>query len=102
MENFCSHGLDCCPMAKSFFFVTINLIVVLWICIYIFCHRLDCCLMVVSVPMDLVVALWRIPAPMDLVVVLWKNFCSHGLGCCPMENFVSVDLVVVLRKILFP
>jgi hypothetical protein len=58
--------------------------------------------MVVSVPMDLVVALWRIPAPMDLVVVLWKNLCSHGLGCCPMEGFVSVDLVVVLRKILFP
>ena len=39
---------------------------------YIFYHRLDCCLMVVSVPMDLVVALWRIPGLMDLVVVLWK------------------------------
>jgi hypothetical protein len=41
---------------------------------YIFCHRLDCCFMVVSVPMDLVVALWRVYAPMDLVVVLWKIF----------------------------
>jgi hypothetical protein len=40
------------------------------------------------VPMDLVVALWRIHAPMDLVVVLWKNFCSHGLVCCPMEEFL--------------
>jgi hypothetical protein len=71
-----------------FFFVTIDLIVVLWVCMYMFCHRLDCCLMVVFVSMDLVVALWRISAPVDLVVVLWKNFCSHGLGCCPMEEFL--------------
>uniref|UniRef100_A0A2N9IZR2 Aminotransferase-like plant mobile domain-containing protein n=1 Tax=Fagus sylvatica TaxID=28930 RepID=A0A2N9IZR2_FAGSY len=46
------------------------------------------------VPMDLVVALWRISAPMDLVVVLWKNFCSHGLGCRLMENFCSHGLGV--------
>ena len=58
-----------------------------------FCyHRLDCCLMVVSVPMDLVVALWRVSAPMNLVVVLWKIFFfySHGLGCCPMEDFLDL------------
>uniref|UniRef100_A0A2N9HNA6 Uncharacterized protein n=1 Tax=Fagus sylvatica TaxID=28930 RepID=A0A2N9HNA6_FAGSY len=58
---------------------------------------LDCCLMVVSVPMDLVVALWRILAPMDLVVVLWKNFCSHGLGCCPME--VSTKSYGISRRL---
>ena len=35
MENFSFHGLGCCPM-ESFFFVTIDLIVVLWMgmCIY--------------------------------------------------------------------
>ena len=33
-------------------------------------HRLDCRLMEVSFPMDLVVALWRISGLMDLVVVL--------------------------------
>jgi hypothetical protein len=30
----------------------------------------------VSVPMDLVVALWRVSAPMDLVVVPWKIFLN--------------------------
>ena len=76
---------------EIFFFllVTIDLIVVLWICL-VFCRRLDCFLMVVSVPMDLVVALWKVIAPMDLVVVLWKIFFS-----------TPMDLVVVLWKI-FP
>jgi hypothetical protein len=59
--------------------------------------------MVVSVSMDLVVALWRIfapvdlvvvlwktSAPMDLVVVLWRDFCSYGLGCRPMEEFLDL------------
>ena len=55
-----------------FLFVTIDLVVVLWIhiCICFFCHRLDCHLMEVSFPMDLVVALWRISGLMDLVIVL--------------------------------
>ncbi len=107
----CSHRPDCCLMENSvsmdlvvilwkisvpmdlivvlwgnscFCRVSIVLMVVLWICTYMFCHRLDCRLMVVFVSMDLVIALWRISALMDLVVVLWKVFCSHGLGCCPM------------------
>jgi hypothetical protein len=99
MESFCPHGLDCCPMENSFLFVTIDLIVVLWIYIF-FCHRLDYCLMVVSVPMDLVVALWKVSAPMELVVVLWKIFST------PMDLVVALwkvsapmDLVVVLWKI---
>jgi hypothetical protein len=35
MENFSFHGLGCCPMESFvvFFFVTIDLIVVLWMCI---------------------------------------------------------------------
>jgi hypothetical protein len=65
-----------------------------------FCfHRIDCCLMKdsvpidlivvlrkISVPIDLIVVLWRIFAPIDLIVVLWKNFCSHRLDCCLMED----------------
>ncbi len=35
-----------------------------------FYHRLDCRLMEISLPMDLVVAPWRISGLMDLVVVL--------------------------------
>jgi hypothetical protein len=38
--------------------------------ILILCHRLDCRLMEVSFPMDLVVVLWMIFGLMDLVVVL--------------------------------
>jgi hypothetical protein len=53
--SFCYHRLDCCLMDAYMYF---------------FCHRLDCRLMEVSFPMDLVVALWRIPGLMDLVVVL--------------------------------
>jgi hypothetical protein len=37
---------------------------------FFFCHRLDCRLMEISFPMDLVVAPWRISGLMDLVVVL--------------------------------
>jgi hypothetical protein len=73
MKNFCSVDLVVVLWESLFLFVTIDLIVVLWIhiCIcFFFCHRLDCRLMEVSFPMDLVVALWRIPGLMDLVVVL--------------------------------
>jgi hypothetical protein len=66
-------GLGCRPMEKSFLLVTIDLVVVLWMhvctCVF-FCHRLDCRLMEISFPMDLVVAPWRISGLMDLVVVL--------------------------------
>uniref|UniRef100_A0A2N9FKM6 Uncharacterized protein n=1 Tax=Fagus sylvatica TaxID=28930 RepID=A0A2N9FKM6_FAGSY len=82
MESFCSmdlvvvlwkilfHGLGCRPMENSVPWT--------WLSSYgkfcFFCyHRLDCCLMEVSFPMDLVVALWRIPGLMDLVVVLMKG-----------------------------
>ena len=37
MEKFSFHGLGCCPMESFvFFFVTIDLIVVLWMCICIY------------------------------------------------------------------
>ena len=108
MENFSFHGLGCCPM-ESFvvvcflFFVTIDLIVVLWIyiCIYFFA-------------IDLIVVLWKFPFPWTwllpyggfLVSWTWLSSyerfsipwtwlssygrffcCSHRLGCRPVENF---------------
>jgi hypothetical protein len=51
MENFCSHGLGCCPTES-----------------FVFCyHRLDCCLMDVYMyiffAIDLIVVLWKFPFP---------------------------------------
>jgi hypothetical protein len=99
--KFLFHGLDCHPMES---FCSIDLIVVLWIYIYIyiyFFHRLDCRLMEVSFPMDLVVALWRISGLMDLVVVLWKIFLdlikswesSHRLNLI-MRLLVAIILLI--------
>jgi hypothetical protein len=89
MEKFLSHGLGCCPMEKSFSLCYHRLGCCLMdtymYMFFFFAIDFDCRLMVVLVPMDLVVALWRISAPMDLVVVLWKVFCC------------SLDLVVVLK-----
>jgi hypothetical protein len=98
-------GLGCRPMEKSFLLVTIDLVVVLWMhvctCVFFFCHRLDCRLMEISFPMDLVVAPWRISGLMDLVVVLWRIFCSMDLVVILRKIFfVPMDLIVVLWKIL--
>ena len=63
-------------------------------------QRPDCRLMENSASMDLVVVLCKVSVPMDLIIVLWRNlfffFCYHRLDCCLMEIFAPMDLVVAL------
>jgi hypothetical protein len=84
MEDFCPHGLDCCPMEKSFFFffVTIDLIVVLWICI--------------SFAIDLIVVLWLFSFPWAWLLpygefmLPWTWLLSYGRVSAPMDLVVAL------------
>jgi hypothetical protein len=55
--------------------------------------------MKISIPIDLIVVLWRIFVPIDLIVVLWKIFAPIDLIVVLWKISVPIDLIVVLRKI---